>query len=251
MIFSMITVTVLTKNCALTLPKTLESLAPFAEVVILDTGSTDGTVELAQRFPNVKVFTRPFRGFGPTHNEASGLASNDWIFSVDSDEVVSPELAQEILSCPLDSSSIYGVLRQNFFKGKRIKWCAGWHPDPVLRLYHRQKTAFSEAAVHEKIVENGLQAVFLQSPLLHVPYREISDFLTKMQTYSTLFAEQNRGKKKSSIFRAIWHGFHAFIKSYLFKRGFLGGREGFIISIYNGHTAFYKYLKLDELNKKI
>src|ERR1700688_4409736 len=116
----MITVTVLTKNCVMTLQKTLESLRPFEEVVILDTGSTDGTVELAAKFPNVKVFTRSFRGFGPTHNEASALASNDWIFSVDSDEVVSPELAEEILSCPLDPSCVYGVMRQNFFKGKQI-----------------------------------------------------------------------------------------------------------------------------------
>lgn len=245
----MISVTVLTKNCASIIEKTLESLKSFPEVIIYDTGSMDATLEIAKNFSNVKIYFGEFRGFGPMHNEASGLATNDWILSIDSDEVASPELAREILNLNLDPSCIYGFFRHNYYRDKHIKWCSGWHPDPVLRLYHRKKTAFSSDAVHEKIENRGLKRVYLAHPLTHAPYREISDFLSKMQTYSTLFAQQNRGKKSSSLTKAIWHGGFAFFKSYILKRGFLGGREGFIISIYNGHTAFYKYLKLDELNK--
>ena len=90
----------------------------------------------------------------------------------------------------------------------------------------------------------------LKNPMFHTPYRSIADFLSKMQIYSTLFATQHKEKKKSSLSSAIFHGFFAFIKSYILKRGFLGGKEGFIISFYNGECAFYKYLKLAEISYK-
>ncbi len=95
-----------------------------------------------------------------------------------------------------------------------------------------------------------MQSVACKSPLVHYSYESISDFLQKMQSYSTLFAKQNCGKKSSSPFKAITHGFFAFFKSYIIKRGILGGYEGFVISAYNGHTAFYKYLKLYEANNR-
>jgi glycosyltransferase involved in cell wall biosynthesis len=243
-------VTILTKNSALTLEKTLASLTSFPEVIVYDTGSTDQTLEIAKKFPNVKISVGSFTGFGPTHNAASRLATHDWIVSIDSDEILSPALAEEILSLTPDISCVYGIFRRNYFNDRQIKWCGGWHPDPVIRIYHRQKTAFNDAAVHEKIKTDGLNIVYLKNSLEHVPYREISDFLHKMQTYSTLFAKQHQGKKKSSLFTAIWHGFFAFLKSYIFKRGILGGKEGLIISLYNGHATFYKYLKLDEANRK-
>jgi glycosyltransferase involved in cell wall biosynthesis len=241
----MISVTLLTKNGQETVGKTLDSLRPFSEVVLLDTGSTDATLEVARQYPNVSVRHSPFLGFGPLHNLASSLAAHDWILSIDSDEVVTPELAEEILRTPLSPSCAYSILRQNYFNGKHIRWCGGWHPDRVVRLYHRGRTRFSEDAVHEKVLTNGLQKVPLAAPLLHTPYRRISDFLAKMQHYTTLFAEQGP-PRPSSLGKAVLHGWMAFLKSYLFKRGILGGKEGFIISLYNGHTAYYKYLKLAE-----
>jgi len=246
----MISITILAKNCSQTLRPTLESVKGFSEVILLDTGSTDSTLEIAKEFPNVKVVEGTFIGFGPTHNLATSQASHDWILSIDSDEVLSQELIDEIQQLKLDKDQVYSLNRKNFFNKKWIRWCGGWHPDRVVRLYHRQTTHFTDAQVHEKIVSSHLQVVELDSPLLHTPYRNMGDFLSKMQTYSTLFAEQNRQKKSSSIWKAILHGWQAFIKSYFFKRGFLGGKEGFIISIYNGHTAFYKYLKLMEANEK-
>lgn len=242
----MISITILTKNSEASLETTLKSVALFDEVILLDTGSTDRTVEIAKTFPNVKVHHSPFLGFGPTHNLATSFATHDWILSLDSDEALSPELAEEIKALALDRSTVYSILRHNFFNGKRIKWCGGWHPDWVVRLYHRKTTSFTDDAVHEKVRAEGLKVHLLQHPMTHKPYREIADFLSKMQTYTTLFASQHRGKKDASLLKAIFHGWFAFFKSYILKRGFMGGREGFIISAYNGHTAFYKYLKLSE-----
>jgi glycosyltransferase involved in cell wall biosynthesis len=246
----MISVTILTKNCQDTLGATLASLQKFSEVLVFDSGSTDSTLDVASKFPNVKIINGLFTGFGQAHNAAVSHASYDWILSIDSDEVLTPELAKEIVHLDLDPTNVYQIDRKNYFNGKWIRWCGGWYPDPVVRLYNRTITRFTDDAVHEKVIVGNLKLVPLASPLLHTPYRSIRDFLSKMQTYSTLFAEQNRGKKHSSIGKAIGHGLFAFFKSYLFKKGFLGGKEGFIISVYNGHTAFYKYLKLMEVNQK-
>lgn len=248
----MITVTILTKNCQDTLGATLESLEAFPKVLIYDSGSTDQTLAIAGSFPNVEIIRGNFSGFGPTHNAASNAASTDWILSIDSDEVLTPELSDEILQLQLNPLTVYQIKRHNYFNGKWIRFCSGWYPDPVLRLYHRGQTCFSEDAVHEKILlKKGISLTELRYPLLHTPYRSMGDFLSKMQNYSTLFALQNRGKKRSSLAKAIFHGSFAFFKSFFLKRGFLGGKEGFIISVYNGHTAFYKYLKLLEENHKI
>ncbi len=246
----MITVTILTKNCQDTLEATIASLQKFPEVLIFDSGSTDSTLQIASQFPNVKIIYGVFTGFGPAHNAASSHAAHDWILSVDSDEILTQELVEEIFRLDLKADQVYQIDRKNYFNGKWVRWCGGWHPDPVVRLYNRQTTRFTDDSVHEKVIVGNLQIVLLASSLLHTPYRCMEDFLTKMQMYSSLFAKQNKGKKHSSMGKAILHGWFAFIKSYLLKKGFLGGREGFIISIYNAHTAFYKYLKLMEVNKK-
>jgi len=246
----MISVTILTKNCEATLPATLSSLQSFPHVLVYDTGSTDQTLTIASRFPNVQIIQGQFVGFGPTHNAASGLAAHDWILSIDSDETLSSELALELLKLKLDPKTAYQIPRHNYFNGKWIRCCGGWYPDPIVRLYHRKTTRFTDDAVHEKVITTGLTVTPLASPLLHTPYRSMEDFLTKMQSYSTLFAEQHRGKKKTSLAGALLHGWHAFLKSYILKKGFLGGKEGFIISLYNGHTTFYKYLKLHEANRR-
>lgn len=247
----MISVTVLTKNSQECLAATLASLQKFPEVIVYDSGSTDSTFEIAQKFPNVKIISGQFIGFGPTHNVASSLATHDWILSVDSDEVLSLGLVDEILNLQLDPQKAYQIERHNYYNGKWIRWCGGWYPDPVVRLYNRDSTRFTTDAVHEKIIVKDMKVTPLASSMIHTPYRTMGDFLAKMQTYSTLFAEQNKGKKSSSLGKAITHGSFAFLKSYLLKKGFLGGKEGFVISLYNGHTAFYKYLKLSELNKKL
>lgn len=244
-----ISVTILVKNSQKYLTEVLEALNGFDQVLICNTGSTDDTLRIANQFPNVTIVDCPFTGFGPTHNAASGLARHDWILSVDSDEVVTPELAQEILHSQLQLGCVYSFPRHNEYKGKWIKWC-GWHPDRRVRLYNRTETRFTDAQVHESIIDDHLTEIKLKNPLRHYSYNHVSDFLTKMQTYSDLFAIQYQEQKSSSMSKAILHGFFAFFKSYILKRGFMGGSEGLEISIYNGNTAFYKYLKLAEINRE-
>ncbi len=243
----MISVTILAKDAQRYLEKVLTALARFDEIILLDSGSKDATIEIARRFANVVVKEMAFMGFGPQHNYATSLAKHDWILSIDADEIASDELVEEILSLSLDESTAYTLSRHNFFRGKFIKGC-GWYPDCPIRLYNRTRTTFNNAMVHESVQTAGMKIEALKNPLYHYPYSTISDFLAKMQSYSTLFAQQYKGKRKSSLSKAILHGLFAFFKSYFIKRGCLLGKEGFIISAYNGHTAYYKYLKLDELN---
>lgn len=240
-----ISVTILTKNVEASLAATLDSVRDFAEVIVLDNGSSDHTLLIAKQYPHVRIVESHFLGFGPLHNLATAKASHDWILSLDSDEVVSPDLLEEIAALQLDKHSVYEIERYNFYRGRRIKGC-GWSPDRVVRLYNRQHFAFSTDQVHEKVQAKKEQIITLKNPLLHTPYRSVSDFLKKMQHYSDLFAQQN--SKKVSPFTALLHGTMAFIKSYIIKRGFLDGYRGLLISAYNSHTAFYKYLKLFEKN---
>ena len=245
-----ITATILAKNSAETLAATLSSLKRFSEVLVLDNGSTDSTMEIARLHPNTRIVETPFFGFGKMHNLASSLAANDWILSIDSDEVLTQKLSEEIGSLTLNPNEAYSLNRCNYFQGKWIKCCSGWYPDPVVRLYHRKATCFNDATVHETVITEGLKVVPLQGPLIHTPYRSIDSFLAKMQLYSNLFAEQNEGRP-SSLGKAIRHGIAAFLKNYFLKRGFLGGKEGLIISLYNAHTTYYKYLKLAYRNRKV
>lgn len=245
-----ISVTILTKNSQKHLHEVLRSVASFDEVVIYDNGSTDATLDIANSYPNVTVYEGPFLGFGATHNKVSGLAKNDWILSIDSDEIVTEKLDHEIRKIALNENAVYSIPRENLYHNKLIKGC-GWYPDRQYRLYNRSKTQFSDAQVHEQVITKNMEIVNLQNPIRHYSYDCLSDFLSKMQLYSDLFAKQNAGKRKASLATALGHGAFAFFKSYFIKKGFLDGYEGFIISMYNTHTAYYKYLKLKEANQKL
>lgn len=246
----MISVTILTKNSSRYLKEVLDSLRSFDEVLIYDNGSTDNTPLIANQYPNVTFVKGEFVGFGPTHNIASSLARNEWILSIDSDEVVTPEMNEEIKGISLDPEKVYSFPRHNYYNGKFIRWC-GWYPDRQIRLYNRTKTHFTDAQVHESIISKNLEVIPFQGPMRHYSYENHAEFLAKMQSYSELFARQYVGKRNASPCKAVLHGGMAFFKAYFLKMGFLGGYEGFVISAYNGNTAFYKYLKLYEANQKI
>jgi len=244
-----ISVTILTKDSARLLREVLEALRSFDEVVVADNGSSDATLEIARAFPNVKIHCTEFKGFGPLHNEVAALARNDWIFSLDSDEVLTPELVAELRALRLDDNCVYSVASKNFYNGKWIRR-GGWYPDRKLRLYNRKRTRFSDAQVHESVLTEGMREAALRNPMNHFSYTCVADFITKTQRYSELFAQENRGRKKSSLSIAVLHATAAFLKSYFFKLGFLDGREGFVICAYQGKVAYYKYLKLLEANEK-
>jgi glycosyltransferase involved in cell wall biosynthesis len=245
-----ISVTILAKNNEATLPQCLEALRPFPEVILLDNGSTDNTVAVASRFPNVKLFHSPFIGFGPLKNLAASYASHDWILSIDSDEVLTPELGQSILSQNLSPAAVYQFLRHNYYRKRLINAC-GWENDYVLRLYHRTATAFSPKEVHEGIQKKQLQVVTLPGILLHYSYQNATQLVQKMNHYSSLFAQENKGRKKSSVLKALYKGGFSFFRNYVLKKGFLYGADGFLISTTNALGSFYKYYKLHEENAAV
>ena len=239
----------LTRNSAAYLGECLSALEVFAEVVIVDNGSTDDTIFIASGFSNVTVYEHPFIGFGPLKNIAVDKATNDWILSVDSDEIVTPELASEILRITLDSNSLYSIERDNYYFGQLIRGC-GWQNDQVQRLFNRKNTRYDDKVVHEGLNMNeNLKTQKLQGRMKHYPYDNASQLIQKMQHYSTLWAEENQGRKKASPVKALLYGVITFFKSYVIKGGWLYGYAGLLISISNANGVFYKYIKLYEADR--
>ena len=242
-----ISVVLITKNAELLLEKCLISLRLFDEVVIYDNGSTDNTLDIANSFANVKLFQGEFLGFGKSKKHAATLARNDWVFSLDADETITEALADELLNMLLDEKTCYQVRRDNFYRNKHIK-CCGWYPEYIVRLYHRGATNFSEAAVHETVVTDGLKVAKLSAPINHYSFHSVADFLTKIQNYSEIYANDMQGKKRVSIPMAVFRGWFAFIKSYFLRRGWSAGFEGFVIALFHALGTTVKYLKLHEKN---
>jgi glycosyltransferase involved in cell wall biosynthesis len=245
-----ISATILTKDSEALLGDVLAALAWCDEVVVLDTGSTDGTVALAASFANVSLhrLEGPFPGFGRSHRHAVALARNDWILSVDSDEVVAPALAAEIAALPLDPQAVYTIPFANYYNGRHITTC-GWAPDRHERLFNRTVTNFCTSDVHEGVQTDRLAIVPLRHPISHYSYRTADDFLRKTSAYARLFATQHRNRKKAGPVKAVSRSLWAFFKSYLLERGFVQGTEGLTISVYKAQVVFWKYLMLHEANR--
>lgn len=246
-----ISATILTKDSAALLRDVLLALEWCSEVVVLDTGSTDATLTIAAEFANVSLhqLKGPFPGFGLAHRRAVLLARHDWILSIDSDEIVSAELRDEIAALPFDVRAVYTIPFLNFFNGKRITTC-GWAPDRHERLFNRTATNFCASEVHERVRTSDLAVVQLRKPICHYSYRSLDDFLRKMSAYSQLFAAQNAGRKPSSPAKAVLRSAWAFFKSYLLERGVTQGVEGLVISVYKAQTVFWKYMMLHEANRR-
>ena len=248
-----ISVCILVKNAQDTIKECLESLQGFDEIILLDNQSSDDTLKIANefknKFGNLRIYSSEFIGFGPLKNLAISYASNDWIFSIDSDEVLELSALKELESLELNSNNIYAMPRKNLYKGEWIKAC-GWHPDFVLRLFNKTKTKFNSNFVHESLEVGNLNVVKLKNGLRHYAYDNISVLIDKMQKYSTLWAKQNR-YKSSTMASAVLHGGWKFIRDYFFKSGFMYGYKGFVISFCNALGAFFKYAKLYELNHQM
>lgn len=246
-----ITATVLTKNSAGRLADVLAALAWCDEVIVLDTGSTDDTLAIARRHANVAVheWTGPFTGFGRARRHAVALARNDWILSIDSDEIVTGPLAAEISQLTLAPKTVYEIPFRNHFNDRVITTC-GWSPDRHARLFDRAVTDFSESEVHEAVQTQGLTVRTLSQPVDHYSYESSDDFLRKMRSYGQLFAAQYAGRRKSGVGTAVWRGLWAFVKSYVLQRGMLQGYDGLLISTYKAQTTFWKYVLLHEANRR-
>ena len=241
---------VLAKNNEATIKNTLESLVSFSDVVLYDNGSTDTTMEIANNFSNLNLIQGEFKGFGWTKNEAVKHAKNDWVIIVDSDEVLDSTLIKILQTKKLDIDTVYKLNFKAYYKDIQVKYC-GWNNQKIKRMYNRTTTAYTMNDVHEDIISDGFKIEELGGNVEHYSYHTISQFVIKADHYSTLFATNNAGKKSSSPTKAIFNGLYSFIKTYFFKRGFLDGYVGLIISFSHMVTNFYKYIKLYELNKEL
>ena len=245
-----ISVTMITRDASRYLAESLDALRRFDEVIVLDNGSTDDTIELARTFSNVKVYESPFIGFGPLKNLATSYAQNDWILSVDSDEVLSEALVDEIFSLSLDHNKVYAIVRNNYYDQKLMR-CCGWEDDTVDRLFCREMVHFNDNQVHESLIfPQGVTREKLHHRFKHYTYRNSEELIAKMQYYSTLWARDYAGKKSASPAKAVLRSLFAFVKFYFLKKGFLNGYEGLLISVTNANSVFYKYIKLYEANLK-
>jgi len=237
-----ISAVIISKNAEATIAATLQSLRHFAEVVVYDNGSQDRTMEIARRFPNVSLHQGDFFGFGPTKNHAADLARHDWIFSIDSDERISPELLDSIANADLSNPSIgYRVLRMNYLRGKRVRF-SGWSDDWLLRLYNRKGTCLNDAMVHEIVLPPaGGHITSLVGELSHETVRELSEFLVKIDRYSELRRAQPKRTMSPPLIclRSLW----AFIRVYFLRFGFLDGWRGLIIAVCEANGVFFKYMK--------
>ncbi len=246
-----LSVIVITKNEAAVIPRCLASVAWADEIIVFDTESNDGTVDIARGL-GAKVTSAPdWPGFGPQKNRALALATGDWVLSIDADEWVTAELRAEIekaIAAP-DFLPAYRLPRLSSYCG-RIMRHSGWWPDHVTRLFQRGAARFSDDLVHERLIVDGVTGS-LQQPLRHEAIRDLDDALGKMASYSTAGAKMLHARGKSaSLLSAIAHGAWTFVRTYFLRAGFLDGREGFMLAVSNAEGAYYRYLKLMLLSER-
>ncbi len=246
-----ISAVILVKNAEKTIAECLESLCAFGEVVLLDNGSTDATLDIAAKYPNVKIFHEPnFCGFGKMKNIALSKATNDWILSIDSDEGIMPEIVSQINAMQLNDNTVVALSRLNYY-GDRCMKCCGWYPDYVWRIFNRKYTRFNENIVHEGVeTKPDTQKVYIKDAIKHYAADSMESIIQKMNRYTTLSAQEKYKKgKKASVIGAIFRFIHTFNMNYFFRRGIFYGYKGFVVSLLNASGSFYRHMKLYELNK--
>lgn len=239
-----LSVIIITKNEAINIRACLESVAWAGEIIVVDSGSTDGTLEIAREFTSHVYVHEDWPGFGAQKNRALGYASREWVLSVDADERVTPDLRAEIETVLLGAKADgYEIPRLSNFCGRFIRH-SGWHPDYVLRLFTREKGRFSDSLVHESVQLQGTKAR-LRQPLLHYTYRDFEDVLAKLNSYSSAASVMLQRKgRKGGLTQAVLHGLWSFIRTYFLRMGFLDGREGFMLAVMNAENSYYRYIKL-------
>lgn len=248
-----LTVIVITKNEALNIEACLRSVLAADQIVVLDSGSSDRTRELAASLGAEVHQSQDWAGFGPQKNRALVRARCSWVLSLDADERVSPALMAEIIEAiQSNRADGYSMPRVTQFCDQWIKHC-GWAPDRVLRLFRRKHAVFSDDFVHEKLLLIDPRSAVgkLREPLLHYSYPTPEHYWSKLQRYSHDWALQKKEEgRKASISRAGLSAAVAFLRSYIFRLGFLDGAMGFVVCVLQAQAAFGKYFELYWLNRQ-
>jgi glycosyltransferase involved in cell wall biosynthesis len=248
-----LSVVLITQNEERNLPRTLESVMPLVrdgkgEIIVVDSGSTDRTVEIAQSF-GAKVFVEPWKGFAAQKNSAMDKASMDWVLQLDADEPLEPELAAEIELALNASSGISGfwIPRKNFFLGRWIRY-GGFYPDPKLRLVRQGAGRFEDYGAHPTMKVVGPTGR-LSHALLHAAYPTLRGYIDHMNSYSSMGAEVAvaQGHRGFSFTNILIRPLLTFIYNYFIRLGFLDGREGLLLHLYHSAYVSWKYAKAWEL----
>jgi len=246
-----LSVTLITHNESRHIAACLKSVAFADEWVVVDSGSTDGTREIAETMGARVVKTEDWPGFGVQKNRALDLARGRWVLSIDADERVSEALAARIQAAIKSEQAAdgYELSRLSRFCGQWMRH-GDWYPDRVLRLFRRERGRFTDDLVHERLRVQG-RVERLAGDLLHDTMPSLADAIDKMNRYSTGRA---RDKVKAGggggLGAALGHGLWAFLRCYLLKRGFLDGRLGLVLAIYQAEGTYYRYLKMGLLNQE-
>nr|WP_256138527.1 glycosyltransferase family 2 protein [Serratia quinivorans] len=244
-------VVIIAKNEAGLLPDCLQSVAWADEIVMLDSGSQDDSVAVAESL-GAKVFTHvDWQGFGKQRQLAQSYASHDYILMIDADERVTPELRQSIeqtLTAP-DDNQVYSCARRNLFLGRFMRH-SGWYPDRVNRLYANQRYRYNDNLVHESLNTNGAKVVPLNGDLLHLTCRDFFAFQRKQLRYAEEWANQrHQAGKRCGYLSILTHTLGAFCKTWLLRAGFLDGKQGLLLAVVNAQYTFNKYAALWALGR--
>ncbi|HUP58524.1 MAG TPA: glycosyltransferase family 2 protein [Bdellovibrionota bacterium] len=247
-----LSVTIISLNEEQNIARAIQSVAWADDVLVVDSGSTDRTVEIARGL-GARVVTRPWPGYGPQKNFAQAEARHDWVLNIDADESVPPELARELQAAISGSPKHAGfeMPRKTFYLGRWIRH-GGWYPNYLVRLADRRKARWSEPDVHEQLVVDG-SVGRLEHPLHHDAFPSIREQVLTNLRYAQLGATVlERAGRRPSRSKLLLKPVGKFVETFVLKRGFLDGMPGFIISINAAHSMFMKYAFLIEpgLRKK-
>lgn len=247
-----LSVIIITRNESGNIADCIRSVEFADQIVVVDSNSDDGTQNIVKDLGATLIETAHWPGFGPQKNLALSKADGEWVLSIDADERVTDDLRQEIVATINDPQGVEAchIPRLSSFLGYFIRH-SGWYPDHVLRLFKREAASFSDDLVHEKVILTGnRRQKKLKHHLIHFSYLTDSDYLRKLEQYSSAAASSAvKNNKSSSLRKSIGHAAWAFFKSYVFKLGFLDGRAGLMVAISSAESTYHKYLKIMLLRK--
>lgn len=243
-------VALITKNAETRLAECLSALAFADKIAVLDSGSSDATVQIAEAHGATVTVSNNWPGFGVQKNHAVAMLDTDWVLLIDADEVVTPELAAAIRAAiAAPEADVYRLNRLSSFCGHWMRH-SGWYPDWIPRLFKRGAACFSDDLVHERLVFNG-PAAALEGTFLHYSYETHADVLRKLDAYSEAGARQRHARgETATVAKAVGRGLWAFVRTWVIKRGFLDGAAGFQVAVFNAETVYYRFLKLAALNRR-
>ena len=238
-----LSIIIVAKNEAINIVDCVRSARFADEVIVLDSGSTDGTADLA-RAQGAAVAATDWPGYGPQNNRGIDLATGDWFFSLDADERISTELAAEIRAA-IEREDVNGfrVPRSSMYCGRFIRH-GGWRPDYTWRLARRGKARFTDHFLHAHLQVQGPTGT-LRHSIIHYSFRTMESVLEKLNRYSSASArDMTDDARTGSLGRAVAHGLWAFVRTYILRLGFLDGRWGFMLAVSNAEGTYYRYIKL-------